>query len=51
MMKKYYFFYGTQAVEIERPKVPDAIAIKGIKNIIGPSRTKAVILNVCNKAK
>ena len=56
-MGKYYFFFGTQAYEFERPDVPEIIPKKGIKaNIAGsiytlrinPSTYKAVILNVCD---
>lgn len=54
-MEKYYFFYGNQVKEFERPMVPDVVAKKGIKTeIVGkkydlkikPSKTKVVILNV-----
>ncbi len=48
---KYEFFYGTQTTEFERPEVPGIIAKKGIKTNIKPSKTKAVILNVCDKAE
>lgn len=43
---KYNFFYGCQAAEFERPKVPVTVAKKGLKATINPSKTKAVILNV-----
>lgn len=54
-MEKYYFFYGSQVEEFERPKVPETIAKKGIKaDIVGkkynlkikPSNTKVVVKNV-----
>ena len=48
---KYNFFYGTQMVEFERPEVPEIVAKEGIKTNIKPSKTKAVILNVCDKAE
>ena len=50
-MEKHYFFYSNQAVEFERPKVPEIVAKKGIKARIKASKTKAVILNVCDKRK
>lgn len=55
--EQYYFFYGNQVVEFERPKVPEIIAKKGIKLemvgsiysvLVKSSNTKAVVLNVCN---
>lgn len=54
-MEKYYFFYGTQVIEFERPEVPEIVSKKGIKlEIVGkkynveimPSKTKVVIVNV-----
>lgn len=59
-MEKYYFFYGSQVEEFERPKVPEIIAKKGIKaEIVGrkynlnikPSKTKVVVKNVHYKTK
>lgn len=44
-MEKHYFFYGTQAIEFERPKVPDTIAKKGIKAEIVGSKYTLRILN------
>ncbi len=48
---KFIFFYGCQVAEFERPKVPKIITEKGLKANIKPSKTKAVILNVCDKAE
>jgi len=59
-MEQHYFFYGNQVEEFERPKVPEIVAKKGIKMSIAgskyslrlnSSKTKAVILNVCNKTE
>lgn len=59
-MEKYYFFYGNQTVEFERPKAPEIIAKKGIKmSIVGskynlrmkPSNTEVVVKDVNYKAE
>ena len=59
-MAKFYMFFGTQVYEFERPDIPKSVIEKGIKaNInkskynlnVKPSKTKAVILNVHDKAR
>ena len=59
-MEKYYFFYGTQAVEFERPAVPEIVVKEGIKaDIVGKkysldikvSTTKVVAKDVRYKAE
>jgi hypothetical protein len=56
-MAKYYFFFGGQAYEFERPEVPEIIPKEGIKaEVVGSkykaevagSKYKVVILNVRN---
>ena len=59
-MEKYDFFYGSQLVEFERPEVPEIVGKEGIEAemvgsqynlLVNTSKTKAVILNVCDKRK
>lgn len=59
-MAKFYMFFGAQAYEFERPNIPESILKKGVKIDINkskysldikPSKTKAVIRNVYDKAK
>lgn len=47
-MAKYYFFFGGQAYEFERPEVPEIIPKGGIKAEVAGSKYKVVILNVRN---
>lgn len=56
-MELYYYFYGNQLMEFERPRIPKIINEKGVigkikeeenKVKLSPSLNKVVVLNVCD---
>lgn len=39
-MEKHYFYYGSQAIEYERPKVPEIVRKQGVEaSVAGSKRT------------